>query len=182
VACGAAILFCSPFTPMVFMGEEWGARTPWQFFAHFPDPSLNDAVRNGRRAEFAAHGWDSDEQVPDPTDEQTFHDSKLDWYEPRQEPHATVLSTYRELIALRKARSELSDPWLDEVEVDVDEDARTLVLHRGALRLAVNLGDATVTFSLGLKIRRVLLASEPVEADDDALTVGPESFAIAELG
>ena len=181
VACGAAILFCSPFTPMVFMGEEWGARTPWQFFAHFPDSTLNDAVRTGRRAEFAEHGWSGDEEVPDPTAEQTFHDSKLDWSEAREEPHATVLTTYRELIALRKARPELSDPWLDEVEVDVDEEARTLVLHRGALRLAVNLGDEAVTFDLGLPIGRVLLASEPVEIDDDALVVGPESFAIAEL-
>ncbi len=181
VACGAAILFCSPFTPMVFMGEEWGARTPWQFFAHFPDRALNDAVREGRRSEFAEHGWDADEQVPDPTAEQTFHDSKLDWHEAEQEPHATLLTTYRELIALRKARPELSDPWLDEVEVDVDEEARTLVLHRGALRLAVNLGEGAVTFALGLPVRRVLLASEPVEIDDDALTVGPESFAIAEL-
>jgi maltooligosyltrehalose trehalohydrolase len=182
VACGAAILFCSAFTPMVFMGEEWGARTPWQFFSHFPDPALNDAVRNGRRAEFAEHGWDSEEEVPDPTDEQTFRDSVLDWDEPQQEPHATVLRTYQELIALRKARPELSDPWLDEVEVDVDEEARTLVLHRGTLRLVVNLGAEEVTFALGLPIGRVLLASEPVQADDDALTVGPEAFAIAEIG
>ena len=68
---------------------------------------------------------------------------------PRDEPHATVLATYRELIALRKARPELSDPWLDEVDVDVDDDARTIVLHRGGLRLAVNLGDDAVTFDLG---------------------------------
>jgi maltooligosyltrehalose trehalohydrolase len=182
VACGAAILFCSPFTPMVFMGEEWGARTPWQFVAHFPDGALNDAVREGRRSEFAEHGWSGDEEVPDPTAEQTFRDSKLDWSEAQEEPHATVLTTYRELIALRKARPELSDPWLDEVEVDVDEEARTLVLHRRGLRLAVNLGDEAVTFDLGLPIERVLLASEPVEIDGDALVVGPESFAIAELG
>ena len=98
------------------------------------------------------------------------------------EPHSTVLATYRELIALRKARPELSNPWLDEVDVDVDDDARTIVLHRGGLRLAVNLGDDPVTFDLGLPVGRVLLASEPVEVDEDALTVGPESFVIAELG
>ncbi|MDT0350523.1 malto-oligosyltrehalose trehalohydrolase [Pseudonocardia charpentierae] len=182
VACGAALLFCSPFTPMVFMGEEWGARTPWQFFAHFPDDRLNDAVREGRRSEFASHGWDAAEEVPDPTDVQTFLDSKLDWNEAAEEPHSTVLATYRELIALRKARPELSDPWLDEVDVDVDDDARTIVLHRGGLRLAVNLGDDPVTFDLGLPVGRVLLASEPVEVDEEALTVGPESFVIAEIG
>ena len=182
VACGAALLLCSPFTPMLFMGEEWGARTPWQFFSHFPDDRLNDAVRQGRRSEFASHGWDAAEDVPDPTDVQTFLESKLDWTEPTEEPHATVLATHRELIALRKARPELSDPWLDEVDVDVDEDARTIVLHRGRLRLAVNLGDDPVTFDLGLPIARVLLASEHVHIDGEALTLSPESFAIAELG
>jgi maltooligosyltrehalose trehalohydrolase len=181
VACGAAILLCSPFTPMLFMGEEWGARTPWQFFAHFPDQALNDAVRIGRRSEFAEHGWDSDEEeVPDPTTEETFRDSYLDWSEPEEEPHSALLIAYRELIALRKARPELSDPWLDEVEVDVDEEARTLVLHRGGLRLAVNLGDEPASIALGA-IERVLLASEPVEVDGDALTVSPEAFAIAQL-
>ncbi len=48
LACGAAIVLTSPFTPMIFMGEEWAATTPWQFFASFPDPDLADAVRNGR--------------------------------------------------------------------------------------------------------------------------------------
>ena len=182
LACGAALLLCSPFTPMLFMGEEWGARTPWQFFSHFPDERLNNAVRQGRRSEFASHGWDTAEDVPDPTDVQTFLESKLDWAEPTEEPHATVLATHRELIALRKARPELSDPWLDEVDVDVDEDARTIVLHRGRLRLAVNLGDDPVTFDLGLPIARVLLASEHMHIDGEALTLSPESFAIAELG
>ena len=182
VACGAALLFCSPFTPMLFMGEEWGARTPWQFFSHFPDDMLNDAVREGRRSEFASHGWDAAEDVPDPTAEQTFLESKLDWSEPAEEPHATVLNTYRELIALRKARPELSDPWLEDVEVDVDEEARTIVLHRGGLRLAVNLGDDPVTFDLDVPVGRVLLASEHVDIDGEALTLGPQSFAIAELG
>ena len=92
-----------------------------------------------------------------------------------------MLATHRELIALRKARPELSDPWLDEVDVDVDEDARTIVLHRGRLRLAVNLGDDPVTFDLSLPIARVLLASEHIHIDGEALTLSPESFAIAEL-
>ncbi len=56
---------CGPFTPMVFMGEEWGASTPWQFFTDFDEPALAQAVRVGRREEFAEHGWDA-EEVPDP--------------------------------------------------------------------------------------------------------------------
>jgi maltooligosyltrehalose trehalohydrolase len=180
LACGAALVLCSPFTPMIFMGEEWGARTPWQFFSRFPDPALRDAVREGRRSEFAEHGW-GEAEVPDPNAEQTFRDSRLDWSEPAKEPHATLLTAYRELIALRKARPELSDPWLDAVEVDVDENARTLVLDRGGLRLAVNLGPEPATVAVDRPVARVLLASGAADADGAALTLDPESFAVVDL-
>ena len=66
LACGAALVLCSPYTPMLFMGEEWGASTPWAFFVGFEDPALQDAVREGRRGEFAEHGWGASD-VPDPT-------------------------------------------------------------------------------------------------------------------
>jgi maltooligosyltrehalose trehalohydrolase len=181
LACGAALVFGSPFTPMLFMGEEWGARTPWQFFSFFPDPGLRDAVRNGRRAEFAEHGW-GDADVPDPNADSTFLDSKLDWDEAAGEPHATLLHLHRELIALRRAWPELSDPWLDEVEVDIDEEARTVVLHRGRLRVACNLGGVPVSLGMNGSVRRILLASEPVEATEDALTLPAEAFAIVQLG
>jgi maltooligosyltrehalose trehalohydrolase len=166
---------------MLFMGEEWGARTPWQFFSYFPDPDLRDAVRNGRRAEFAEHGW-GDQEVPDPNAASTFLDSKLDWDEPASEPHATLLRLHRELIALRRAWPELSDPWLDEVEVDIDEEARTVVLHRGRLRVACNLGGEPVSLAMTGQLHRILLASEPVQASEDALTLPPEAFAVVALG
>src|SRR5690606_17262080 len=181
LACGAALVFCSPFTPMLFMGEEWGARTPWQFFSYFPDPALRDAVREGRRREFDAHGW-GETDVPDPNAESTFLDSKLDWDELTQEPHASLLTTYRELIALRKAWPELSDPWLDDVAVGGDDASRTVVLHRGTLRLVCNLGSEARTLDLAAPIERILLASEPVKGDGTAITLPPESFAIAKLG
>ncbi|WP_214403625.1 malto-oligosyltrehalose trehalohydrolase [Pseudonocardia lacus] len=181
LACGAALVFASPFTPMLFMGEEWGARTPWQFFSYFPDEQLREAVRTGRTAEFAEHGW-GDADVPDPNAESTFLDSKLDWDEPAGEPHATLLRLHRELIALRRARPELSDPWLDEVEVDIDEVARTVVLHRGRLRVACNLGGEPVTLAMNAPIDRILLASEPVEGHEDAISLPPEAFAIVQLG
>jgi maltooligosyltrehalose trehalohydrolase len=184
LACGAALVLCSPFTPMLFMGEEWGARTPWQFFSYFPDENLRTAVREGRFAEFEEHGW-GDVDVPDPNAESTFLDSKLDWDEPTREPHATLLQMHTELIALRKRYPELSDPWLDDVEVDVSGEVgedRTIVLHRGRLRLLCNLGKSEVTLELGQRIDRILLASEPVEALDDAITMGPERFAVVVVG
>ncbi len=177
LACGAALVFGSPFTPMLFMGEEWGARTPWQYFSHFPDPRLREAVRMGRMAEFVDHGWGNTD-VPDPNADSTFLDSKLDWDEPAQEPHATLLQVHRELIALRRAWPDLSDPWLENVEVDIDEQARTIVLHRGRLRVVCNLGPNAVTLTMGAPVARILLASEPVQCDGDALTLPGESFAI----
>ena len=80
LACGAAIVLLGPYTPMLFMGEEWAASTPWQFFASFPDPELAEAVRTGRRREFGRHGW-GESEVPDPMDPATYERSKLDWSE-----------------------------------------------------------------------------------------------------
>ena len=181
LACGAALLLTGPFTPMLFMGEEWGARTPWQFFSCFPDEKMREAVRTGRTAEFSEHGW-GDVEVPDPNAESTFTNSQLDWDEPAQEPHATLLQVYRELIALRRAWPELSDPWLERVDVDFDEDARTVVLHRGRLRVATNLGPDPVSIDMRAPIDRILLASEPAEGVDTALSLGPEAFGVVLVG
>ena len=180
-----ALVLCSPYTPMVFMGEEWGARTPFQFFSHMPDPQLRDAIREGRYAEFAQHGWDAAVEVPDPNAEQTFRRSTLDWSEPGAEAHATLLRTYRGLIALRRARPELTDPRLDalavDVDVDVDEAARTLVLHRGRLRVVVNLGAAPATITLDTAPADVLLASGAVTPDRGGVQLDAESFAVVTL-
>ena len=85
VKVGAGLVLTAPYTPMLFMGEEWGADTPWQYFTDHVDPWLADAVAQGRREEFARHGWAA-EDVPDPQDKATFTRSKLDWSQPGQEP------------------------------------------------------------------------------------------------
>ncbi|ASU83737.1 malto-oligosyltrehalose trehalohydrolase [Nocardiopsis gilva YIM 90087] len=157
LTCGAAIVLCSPYTPMLFMGEEWAASTPWCFFASFPDPVLAAAVRDGRRREFAAHGW-GEEDVPDPMDPRTRERSVLRWDERGTEPHRSVLEVYRALIALRRARLELADPRLDRFRVDASEDGRLLVLHRGRLRLVCNLGPVPAEVALDAPARDVLLA------------------------
>ena len=71
VKVGAGLVLTAPYTPMLFMGEEWGAGTPWQYFTDHTDPALASAVADGRRAEFAAHGWGTTD-IPDPQDEATF--------------------------------------------------------------------------------------------------------------
>ncbi len=180
LACGAALVLCSPYTPMIFMGEEWGARTPFQFFSFMPDAELREAIRGGRYVEFAEHGWDETD-VPDPNDEQTFQRSRLDWSELGTEPHASLLRIHRELIALRKCRPEVSDPRLDALAVDVDEQARTLVLHRGALRVVVNLGAKRGTVALDGQAIQVVLASGEATTAWDTVRLDGESFAVVEL-
>jgi maltooligosyltrehalose trehalohydrolase len=153
-----ALLFCSPYTPMLFMGEEWGATTPWQFFTSFPDPKLAQAVRDGRRSEFAAHGW-GPEEVPDPQDPATFERSRLDWAEVDKDGHREVLEWHRRLIALRRAHAELSDPRLDEVKTSYDESARWLVLYRGRIAVACNLSRERQGVPVDGRPDGVLLAS-----------------------
>jgi maltooligosyltrehalose trehalohydrolase len=163
LACAAALTLTAPFTPMLFMGEEWGAGTPWQYFTDHTDPELAEAVRRGRRREFATHGW-AEEDVPDPQDPATRERSWLDWSEPRREPHARVLAWYRELIALRHAHADLTDPDLADIKVAHDAQARWLAFRRGDVRVAVNLGKEPAAIPLGPRPARVLAAWEPVDA------------------
>lgn len=95
----AGITLLSPFTPLIFMGEEYGETAPFQYFTSHGDPALVEAVRRGRRDEFAAFGWH--EAVPDPQDEQTFLRSHLDVCLREQEPHKSLWRFYQKLIRLR---------------------------------------------------------------------------------
>jgi maltooligosyltrehalose trehalohydrolase len=180
VKVGAGLVLTAPFTPMLFMGEEWGADTPWQYFTDHTEPWLARAVAEGRRSEFARHGWGPTD-VPDPQDKQTFLHSKLDWSEPAREPHAALLGWYRELIALRRARPELTDPRLGRVNVDFDETDRWLLVRRGRLRIVANLGPADQQVPLGRPARAVLAASGPgVAIDQDLVTLPPTTLAVVE--
>jgi maltooligosyltrehalose trehalohydrolase len=182
LAVGAALLLTAPFTPMLFMGEEWGASTPWQFFTSHPEPELGRATAEGRTAEFAEHGWDS-EDVPDPQDPETFSRSKLDWAEPEKEPHRSLFEVYQRLLRLRREQPELADPWLYRVEVSWDDEDRWLVVHRGALRVVANLADVPREIELDRVVDGVLVATadEP-RLDGATVTLPPESAAVVSLG
>lgn len=171
----AAMVLCSPYTPMIFMGEEWGSKAPWQFFASFPDPDLANAVRTGRRAEFADHGW-ATKDVPDPMDPATVERSRLRWSELDDPAHQQLLGIYRRLITARKTYPELSDPRLPLLKVDFDEAQRWLVVHRGSFRLACNLAAEHRT--LPIRSVDIVLANGSTEFTSDAVTLAPESFAL----
>ncbi|GAA3213794.1 hypothetical protein GCM10020256_14140 [Streptomyces thermocoprophilus] len=166
---------------MLFMGEEWAAGTPWQFFTDHTDPELAEAVRRGRRREFAAHGWAEDE-VPDPQDPATRERSCLDWSEPEREPHARVLDWYRRLIALRHTHPDLTDPDLADIKVAYDEEARWLAFRRGDVRVAVNLGKEPAEIPLGTRPARVLAAWDETggPGEDGLLRVPGESCVVLE--
>ncbi len=169
---GTALLLLGPYTPMLFMGEEYGATTPWMFFSDFSG-DLADAVRAGRRREFAQHGWDEGD-VPDPQDPATFEASKLDW-----SIDEDVLAWHRDLIALRRSRPDLSDGRRHHVGVTWDEDARWLVMTRGKVAVCCNLADHRQAMAVPGNPVSVLLASahgwtyqeQRVEADGGSVVV-----------
>jgi maltooligosyltrehalose trehalohydrolase len=177
----AALVLTSPFTPMLFMGEEWAASTPWQFFTDHQEPELAESVRAGRRREFAEHGW-SEGDVPDPQDIATMEASRLDWSEPSREPHSGVLDWYRRLIALRRREPDLRDPRLDLVAVDADEAARWVVVRRGGLRVVCNLAVEGRNVPLDAAVTEVVLASSAaVAVDGSTVAVPAESVAIVRV-
>ena len=163
---------------MLFMGEEWGASTPWMYFTDHTDPAIAAAVRTGRRAEFAAHGWALDE-VPDPQASGTFDRSHLDWDELARPRHAELLEWYRALIRLRREQPDLSDPRLDRVRVVHDQDARTITVHRGAHVVVANLAAEPRTLDVAPGLRVVLAPdADGVQLVGKLVTLAAETCAV----
>ncbi len=100
LAATAALVLLSPYTPMLFMGEEWGTRTPFQFFTDHEE-DLARSVSEGRVREFAGFGWDADE-IPDPQAAETVEASRLRWDELNEAEHIRMLAWYQALTALRR--------------------------------------------------------------------------------
>ncbi len=155
----AALLLTSPFVPLLFQGEEWGATTPFQYFTDHQNPDLGRAVRQGRRRDLSALGQDQGD-VPDPQDPAVFERSRLDWTEPRKEQHVGLLAWHRRLIALRRQIPALTDPRLDRTKTEYDQQARWLIVRRGPVTVAANLGTRPWTFAAGPSAA-LLAASDP---------------------
>ncbi|MGH9126133.1 MAG: malto-oligosyltrehalose trehalohydrolase [Acidimicrobiales bacterium] len=173
---GAALTLLSPFVPLLFQGEEWAASAPFLYFTDHRDPALGQAVSEGRRREFASFGW-SPSDVPDPQDPATFERSRLDWSEVESGDHRAMLDWYRQLIALRRRWPELSDGRRDQVRTWFDEDQAWLVMGRGAVGVAANLGASPVR--LALDVADVLAASESgVQRTGGDLVLPPDSVAV----
>ena len=173
---GAALVLTAPFVPMLFQGEEWGARTPFLYFTDHEDRALGKAVSEGRRREFAAFGW-KPEDVPDPQARETFERSKLDWSELNEQPHADLLEWHRQLIQLRRETPDLSDGRMDRVETTFDEDAGWLVMTRGSVQVAGNFNSSPV--EVPVTGTHLLSSGKAPEAlDNGTARLGPESVSL----
>lgn len=158
-----------------------GASTPWQYFTDHPDAALGQAVADGRRADIANYGWPPAD-IPDPQDPATFARSTLDWSELDVPCHRELLAWYRQLIALRRMRPELTDPRLDRISARWDNDARWLVVSRDRLRIAANLGpgicQVDVTASDDAGGRLLAASSAGVQFGSGAVELPAASFAV----
>ena len=135
LACG--LLLVSPCTPLLFMGEEYGETRPFPFFCSYGDPELIEAVRRGRRAEFAALEFQWNGVIPDPQAEETFRSAVLEWSWPAGSWRAKLRRLYQDLLAARRSWPPLDDrehTTADLLPIPGDKDGRTslLVIERGS--------------------------------------------------
>ncbi|MCT1451467.1 malto-oligosyltrehalose trehalohydrolase [Corynebacterium sp. p3-SID1145] len=142
-ALKAAVIFFSPFTPMIFMGEESFAQTPFPFFVSHTDEELMRLTREGRAHEFARYGWDFAE-VPDPADPATFQSAKLDWN--HGDEAQSMYGTYKTLLTLRR---ELDLAREDLRELQVEHSGDWLTMGYDDVVLAANFSGDPVTVPVG---------------------------------
>lgn len=128
LAAGTVLL--SPYLPLLFMGEEYGERAPFQYFTSHTDPALIDAVRQGRREEFNSFAWDED--APDPQDEATFLGAKIDHGLRREGDHAVILRFYRRLLELRRTVPPFRNFQRIHIEVICLEEEMLLAVRKRA--------------------------------------------------
>lgn len=150
LAAGAVLL--SPFLPLLFMGEEYGETAPFLYFISHSDENLVEAVRKGRREEFAAFQWEG--EIPDPQDEATFLRSRIDHRLCETGHHKTLLAFYRELLLLRKDHPVLARLSKEDMEVTAFESEKVLFVRRwkgtGQTAVIFHFGSAPVSLALPL--------------------------------
>ncbi len=142
----AGATLVAPYLPMLFMGEEWGETNPFLYFVSHGDAALIEAVRKGRKAEFAA--FHAEGEAPDPQVESTFEASKLSWNWRTQPAQARTFAYYQRLLQLRRELPALRQP--DRTHTEVTQHGDLLVLTRGADKASrvvvlLNFGEQTAT-------------------------------------
>ena len=170
----SALLLLSPYTPLLFQGQEWAASTPFLFFTDH-NPELGKLVTEGRRAEFAHFKGFHGSEVPDPQARSTFEASKLKWDEMEQGEHGQTLALYLELLRMRAdlpAFKERRKETFRSAHVDTDaiamryldptggEDLLVIVNLKGDLSVELAASDVTRAPE-GTRWRAILSTDEP---------------------
>jgi len=153
----AALVALQPSLPLYFQGEEWAAKEPFLYFTSHGDKALADAVREGRRKEFAQFAWQG--EVPDPQSPETFLRSKID--RSRKDPAA--LAWHRALLKLRREHPALQDDSSNWKRAWAQR--RALIIRRRTLLLVASFAHGTFSATLPLGAWRVLLDSGKAQID-----------------
>ncbi len=187
----AAWVILSPYIPLLFMGEEYNETAPFPYFVHHGDPQLIEAVRDGRRREFAAFAWKG--EPPDPQDEATFFAAKLNPNQRQHGNHAVLFAWYQELLRLRKQHPCFAPGTRDGMRVESDETSRSICVRRESHdKVCVALfhfGDSPAQLRFpfeGGMWRTVLSTSEPSNktesmAAGDVISLEPYAVRLLEL-
>jgi len=187
VAAAACLL--APNIPLLFMGEEYGETAPFQYFIDHGDPILVEAVRKGRRAEFAAFAWEG--EVPDPQNSSTFERSRVHPGPQSQGERAQLLRWYHQLIALRKSVSTLgsAQPGQHEHLVWIEEAEQVLFLHRRGLSsraalviLGFNRAQVSVTLRKPFGAWELIVGSSDREFGESDINHFPTTMIIGQNG
>jgi maltooligosyltrehalose trehalohydrolase len=120
-------MLLSPYIPLLFMGEEYGEESPFQYFVNHSDENLISSIRNGRKNEFKLFNFK--EEIPDPNKEETFLRAKLRWEKRNQISNKTLLNFYKKLIELRKSFQSLKDLERKDYEVDILDKSNVIRIH-----------------------------------------------------
>ncbi|MCF0069192.1 malto-oligosyltrehalose trehalohydrolase [Dyadobacter sp. CY261] len=188
----AGAVFISPFVPLLFMGEEWSETNPFQYFVSHTDPELAEAVRKGRKSEFAAFHLEG--EAPDPVAAETFENSKIQWNLPDQEPHQSMFRYYQKWIALRKTEPVLKECDRTGLSVEVFEENKLIIVQRvweqQHLVAFLNFSKSSQNASLPSEHsawQKLIASSDPIwngsqelseRLDEGALTVPAESITV----
>lgn len=177
----AALVLLAPSVPLLFMGQEWGASTPFPYFIDHPEAELAEAVQRGRAREFVEFGW-SRREGPDPREEATFQSSKLRWGESARGAHADLLAWHTELLRLRNEALTASNWPTRDFSVRYDEQAGWFALRVKGVSALFNFGRdeatlATATLDLGsippLGARRTLVSGANIRCVDETVSLPP---------
>jgi maltooligosyltrehalose trehalohydrolase len=173
----AGLVLTAPFIPMIFQGEEFAASAPFLYFADHEDPEMARSVKEGRRGEFAAFGWNPSE-IPDPEDPETFRRSKLRWDELHEGRHEEMFEWYRRLIALRHGSASLNDGTPGQAKVSFDEGKKWLVMERGLVTVMCNLGSGPVELENPGGLTLLLASRADVAVAGRGIALPPDTLAI----